>query len=106
DLLPAEFEKEFQNEEKYQAGNPVFEVMFPALRRVHQQQARTHVRRALLSAAIAVQLDGQGAEKNIPDPVTGQPFDYVPFDGGFELRSKVKGQDNQPLSVVIDRRGK
>jgi hypothetical protein len=106
DLPPAEFEKEFQIEEKKQTGNPVFEAMYPALRKVHQQQARAYVRRALLMAAIAVQLDGQGAEKNVPDPVIGQPFEYVPFEGGFQLRSKLKGQDNQPLSVIIDRRGK
>jgi len=106
DLPPSEFEKEFQNEEKKQFGNPVFEVMFPALRKVHQQQARAYVRRALLSAAIAVQLDGPSAQKNVPDPVIGEPFEYVAFEGGFQLRSKLKGQDNQPLSIIIDRRGK
>ncbi|HEV2945772.1 MAG TPA: hypothetical protein VGX70_00255 [Gemmataceae bacterium] len=106
DLPPSEFEKEFQNEEKKQAGNPVFELMFPALRKVHQQQSRAHVRRALLSAAIAVQLDGPGAQKNVPDPVIGEPFEYAAFEGGFQLRSKLKGQDNHPLSITIDRRGK
>jgi hypothetical protein len=106
DPPPGEFEKEFQSEEKKQFANPVFEVMFPALRKVHQQQARAYVRRALLSAAIAVQLEGRGAEKNIPDPVIGEPFEYVAFEGGFQLRSKLKGQDNQPFSITIDRRGK
>jgi hypothetical protein len=106
DLPPSEFEKEFQNEEKKQAGNPVFELMFPALRKVHQQQSRAHVRRALLSAAIAVQLDGPGAQKNVPDPVIGEPFEYAAFEGGFQLRSKLKGQDNHPLSITIDRGGK
>jgi hypothetical protein len=106
DLPPSEFEKEFQSEEKKQFGNPVFEVMFPALRKVHQQQARANVRRALLSAAIAVQIDGQGAQKNVPDPVIGESFEYVAFEGGFQLRSKLKGQDNQPLSITIGLRGK
>jgi hypothetical protein len=46
------------------------------------------VRRSLLSAALAVQLDGRAALKNHTDPVIGGSFDCVAFEGGFELRSK------------------
>jgi hypothetical protein len=106
ELPPDEFEKVFQLEEKKQADNPVFPVIFPSLRKIRLQQARTDVRRSLLLAALAVQLDGPGAQKNHPDPVIGEPFEYVAFEGGFHLRSKLKGQDNQPLSITIDRRGK
>ena len=106
DLPPDQFEKELQREEKRQAGNPVFKVFFPALVNVRRAQARADVRRALLSAALAVRLDGRDALKEHPDPVAGGPFEYVPFEGGFELHSKVKQQDGKPVVLTVGRRGK
>src|SRR5713226_7712684 len=41
ELPPDEFEKVFQLEEKKQADNPVFQVIFPSLRKIRLQQART-----------------------------------------------------------------
>jgi hypothetical protein len=101
-LPPDQFAKEFQREEQKQAGNPVFKPIFAALDRVRQQQARADVRRALLAAALAVQLEGRDALKKHPDPVVGGPFEYTPFEGGFELRSKLKGP---PVVLTVGRRG-
>jgi hypothetical protein len=95
-----EFEKEFAAEQKRQAGNPVFKMFFPALSKCRHSQALHDIRRALLSAAIAVRLDGQDALKNHPDPVMGGSFEYVAFDGGFELRSKMKAGD-KPLTLTV-----
>src|SRR5262249_48720498 len=106
ELPPDQFEKEFEREAKKQAGNPVFKAFFPALVKVRQAQARAHVRRAVLSAALAVQLDGKDALSKHPDPVAGGPFEYESFAGGFELRSKLKGQDGKPVSLTVGRRGK
>jgi hypothetical protein len=118
DLPLDEFEKEWDREVKRQAGNQVFSWVFPALHRVRLAQLRADVRRALLSAAIAVQLEGRDALKNHPDPVAGGPFDYVAFEGGFELRSKWKLDDQlrskwkldeqfaRPLALTVGRRGK
>ncbi len=100
-----QFEKEFEREAAKRAGNPVFKVFFPAVPKARRAQARAEVRRALLSAALAVQLDGRDALKNHPDPVVGGPFDYVAFEGGFELRSKFK-TDDKPLALTVGRRGK
>lgn len=100
----APFEKEFERETMRQAGNPVFKLFFPALAKVRRAQARADVRRALLSAAFAVRLDGPDALKRHPDPVLGGPFEYAPFAGGFELRSKF-GQDGHPLVLTVGRRG-
>jgi hypothetical protein len=105
DLPPEQFEKEFEREAKRQAGNPVFKLFFPALPQCRWAEARADVRRALLSAAVAVRLDGEGALKKHPDPVGGGPFEYVPFEGGFELRSKWK-RDPKPLTLTVGRRGK
>ncbi len=106
DLPPDQFEKEFEREAKQQSGNPVFKVFFPAIPKCRRAQARVDVRRALLSAALAVQLDGRDALKDHPDPVVGGPFEYIAFDGGFELRSKLKGTDNKPVALTVGQRGK
>jgi hypothetical protein len=100
----AQFEKEFERETTRQAGNPVFQLFFPAVVKIRQSQARAEVRRALISAAFAVQVDGPDALKTHPDPVAGGPFEYTRFAGGFELRSTF-GQDGHPLSLTVGRRG-
>jgi hypothetical protein len=104
-LPQAQFEKELEREKTKRAGNPVFMVFFPALAKVRRAQAQAEVRRAQLAAALAVRLDGRDALKQHPDPVAGGVFEYAPFEGGFELRSTLKGQDNQPLTLTVGRRG-
>jgi hypothetical protein len=102
DLPPDEFTKELDREVKNQAANPVFKTLFPGLDKVRWAQARADVRRALLSAALAVQLDGPGALKDHPDPVAGGPFEYAAFEGGFELRSRWKVDDKLPSRWQLD----
>lgn len=101
----AQFEKEFERETTRQAGNPVYKVFFPGLDKVRRAQARADVRRALLSAAFAVRLDGPDALKNHPDPVAGGLFEYSKFADGFELISKFK-QDDKPIILNVGQRGK
>jgi hypothetical protein len=103
-LPAAEFEKEFERETTRQAGNPVFKLFFPAFAKIRQAQARDEVRRALISAAFAVQVDGPDALKTHADPAGGGPFEYTKFAGGFELRSKF-ANDGHPLSLTVGRRG-
>jgi len=79
-------------------------VFFPALGKARQSKALADVRQALLSAAIAVQLDGQDTLKDCADPVAGGRFEYAPFQGGFELRSKFKGPDDKPVTLTVGRR--
>lgn len=107
-LPPEEFEKEYRREAKKRAGNPVFKVVFPDLAKMRWYQAHVDVRRALLSAAVAVQQGGKDALKAHPDPVVGGPFEYVAFKGGFELRSKLKPDERfpQPLVLTVGRREK
>jgi hypothetical protein len=100
-----QFEKEFEIEAKKQASNPVFKVFFPAIVNVRKAQARMDVRRALLSAALAVRQDGPDVLKNHSDPVGGGRFEYVPFDGGFELRSRMIGRDGKPVTLTAGKRG-
>ena len=97
----AEFEKVFEQESAKQANNPVYKVFFPAMANVRRAIARMEVRRALLLAALDIQIEGQGALKNHVDPVMGGQFEYVPFEGGYELRSKLKGRDDKPVSLTV-----
>jgi hypothetical protein len=104
--LPVDqFEKEFDREAKKRAGNAVFNVFFPAMVNVRKAHERMEVRRALLSAALAVRQEGPEALKQHPDRLGGQPFEYAPFDGGFELRSKVKGRDDKPVTLTVGSHG-
>ena len=104
DLPLDRFAKEWEREERKWGSNPVFEVFFPAVEKVRLMQARTDIRRALLSAALAVKLDGPRALKDHPDPVVGGPFRYVAFTGGFELRSKFEPDDKLIAKLKLDKR--
>ena len=99
-----EFEQEFKKQRLEYAGNPVYNVFFPALGKSRQASARADVRRALFSAALAVQLDGQAALKNHRDPAGSGPFDFTSFKQGFELRSKLKGSDDKPIALSVGSR--
>jgi hypothetical protein len=82
----------------------LFKVVFPAYDRMRWLQARANVRRALLGAALAVRLEGAGALKDHPDPLTGGPFGYTAFDGGFELRSTFKMDNSLRAKLKLDDR--
>jgi hypothetical protein len=105
DLPLDQFEREFDIVVKKQAANPLFKAMFPPLINVRRAQARAEVRRGLLMAALAIGRDGQGALEQHPDPVMGGVFEYLPFKGGFELRSKLKQSDGSPVLLTVGRRG-
>jgi hypothetical protein len=104
DLPPDQFEKEFKLEETKRANNPVFKVFFPAMVQVRMSQARSEIRQALFTAALAVVRDGRGALNAHPDPIAGGPFEYTPFEGGFELRSNYKMTDGKPLTLTVGQR--
>jgi hypothetical protein len=104
DLPLDQFVHEWEAEVRKQAGNPVFKQLVPLFPKMRWFTARADVRRALLSAAIAVQLDGPDALKAHPDPVVGGPFEYAAFKGGFELRSKFKLSEALRSELKVDER--
>jgi hypothetical protein len=72
--------------------------------RIRQAQARAEVQRALLAAAIDVQILGRDAVVNHPDPGGGNgPLEYVPLNGGLLLRSKLEGASGEPLTLTVGR---
>jgi hypothetical protein len=102
-LPPGQFEKAWDALDKKAAGNPVSHLLFPAVNHVRQAEDRLLTRRALRKAALAILIDGPDAAKTQRDPFGDGPFEYIPFDGGFELRSKFKAQDKQ-VSLTVGRR--
>jgi hypothetical protein len=104
DLPPDQFEKEFKAEAMRRAKNPVFQMFFPAMVKVRESQARAEVRQALFAAALGIARNGRDALKAHPDPIAGAAFDYAPFAGGFELRSKSKGADGKPVTLTVGQR--
>jgi hypothetical protein len=114
--LPLEqFEKEQDHAAAKLAANPMYKRFVPAILRCRWLQAQADVRRALISAALAVQLDGRDALKNHPDPVVGGSFAYVGLDGGHRLRSRwvpdaklrlKRGLSSEPLVLTVGRVGK
>jgi hypothetical protein len=102
-LPPGQFEKAWDALNKKSADNPVSKLLFPAVNHVRQAEDRFRARRAMRKAALAILIDGPDAAKTQRDPFGDGPFDYMPFDGGFELRSKLKAQDKQ-VSLTVGRR--
>src|SRR5262249_17741177 len=109
-----EFEKEQDHAAAQLAANPMYKKFVPAILRCRWFKAQADVRRALLSAALTVQLDGRDALKNHPDPVVGGSFTYVAFDGGYKLRSHwmpdaklrlKRGVSSEPLVLTVGRIG-
>jgi hypothetical protein len=117
DLPLDQFEQKWSRENERQSGNPAFRLLLPAYDRMRWQQARADVRRVLLTAALAVRLNGPQALKDHPDPLAARAFGYTAFEGGFELRSTFKMDDSlrsklklderslQPLVLTVGRRG-
>jgi hypothetical protein len=104
DLPLDQFVQVWDAEVAKQAGNPVFKQLAAFFPKMRWFTARAELRRALLSAALAVQLDGPDALKDHPDPLTGGPFDYVAFEGGFELRSKFRLSEGMQSKLKLDER--
>ncbi|HVS37985.1 MAG TPA: hypothetical protein VMS17_20665 [Gemmataceae bacterium] len=104
DLPPDKFEAETEAMlQKEAKSNPIFKLFFPSVSKVHRADARYQARQALRKAAFAILIDGPDAVKAQRDPYGDGPFEYVPFDGGFELRSQLKQQD-KPISLTVGRR--
>jgi hypothetical protein len=116
DLPLDQFAKEQNQAARRLGANPMYKMWAPPIISCRWRQAEADIRRALLSAAVAVQEGGIHTLKTHPDPVLGGPFEYVPFAGGFELRSKWRPDEKslakwylgrpEPLVLMVGRRGK
>ena len=104
ELPPDQFDEEVGAIVKGEAkDNPIFKLLFPAVTKMRRSTARYQARQALRKAAFAILIDGPDAAKAQRDPFGDGPLEYVPFDGGFELRSKFKAND-KPVSLTVGRR--
>lgn len=102
-MPPGEFAKLMDTEMKRIEKNPVARMVFPALTKCQQLEARLLSRRAMLDAAIAIQVGGRDALNGHPDPYGNGPFAYLAFEGGYTLQSKLQLQD-KPISLTVGKR--
>jgi hypothetical protein len=87
-LLPAECDDVYK--ERYEGklkANPIAALIAPDYAEERREDAQSDCRRAMLRAAIDVVDRGKAALADHPDPYGHGPFEYVTFEGGFELRS-------------------
>ncbi len=106
----------WEQEVKLQANNPIFKAFAGLVPVLRWRQLQAETRMALLAAAIAVKVDGKDALKNRKDPLNGEPLEYVPFEGGFEVRAtkglskdlitrlKLNETAAQPLTLTVGKR--
>ena len=102
-MPPSEFSKLMDGEMKRIKKNPVARVVFPALARCQQLEARLLSRRAMLAAAIAIQVRGRESLDAHPDPYGNGPFAYQAFEAGYILQSKLQHQD-KPIALTVGKR--
>jgi hypothetical protein len=101
ELPPEQFEKTYKTEfDELSKTNPVVRQFTPALPRIRWTEAYEQTRRALLHAAIAVQLEGPKVLNQELDPYDKKPFTYTAVDGGFRLESRLV-DGGIPVSLSI-----
>src|SRR5262245_1904885 len=87
-LTPKECERMFKEDfEPQLKNNPITAAIlidYPSERR---EEAQDDCRMKMLKAAIDIVGRGKAALDDHPDPYGDGPFEYIAFDGGFELRS-------------------
>jgi hypothetical protein len=102
ELTPDEFARGWSNEQARHAANAAFPMLFSAYPKIRQAQARAEVRRALLAAAIDVRIRGREAVLSHHDPADAdRPLEYLPAGRGYQVRSRLKGADGKPLSLIV-----
>jgi hypothetical protein len=105
DLPLDQFAEQWRAVETKHAGNPIRQAFFGRILHIRFQQARVEVRRAYLVAALDVRVNGRNALARHKDPVVGKPIEYLPFPGGFELRSKLKWESGaEPVALTVGSR--
>ncbi len=82
-------------------ANPLGKVLFASITAAREAEAVQHCRHALLRAAVDVVKRGKDAVRDHPDPFGQGPFQYMPFDGGFELRSQWQYAPKKWLSLTV-----
>jgi hypothetical protein len=100
-LPPEQFEKTYKVEyDALSKTNPVVRQFTPALPRFRWAESYEQTRRALLRAAINVELDGPKILNQQVDPYDKKPFTYTAVNGGFRLESRLT-DSGIPISLSI-----
>jgi hypothetical protein len=100
-IPPEDFERRYTTDfAKSSARNPVIAMFTPNLSRLRWVQAYQDTRRALLGAAVAVQISGANALADQRDPYDQSSFTYLHLQHGFRIESRLK-ENGVPLSLTV-----
>jgi hypothetical protein len=89
-LTPTQCDRVFH--ERYERPlkeNPIAALVAPDYGIECRENAQASCRRSMFQAAVDVVERGRAALADHPDPFGSGPFEYIPFEGGFELRSSL-----------------
>ena len=89
--------------------NPFVKNLFPALKKARAKEFATQAYLEMLRAAVNYRLHGADGLKKVNDPFGTGPFAFQRFvfedeDRGFELRSKLAGE-NPVVLIVVEKNG-
>ena len=98
---PGQFESDYNLQlTKSAAANPIIRFFTPALPRLRWAEAYSRTRRALLLAAISVQMDGPASLVRFNDPYQDDLFSFIPLEHGFRLQSELTDESG-PIGLSI-----
>jgi hypothetical protein len=100
-LQPKEFDAKYpEYDRRIKADNQMAALLLPGLSKVSASQRRNQAQRALMRAAISIVQGGPEKAKETRDPFGDGTFEYRPFEGGFELKSKFQFKD-APVTLLV-----
>jgi hypothetical protein len=111
--LPAgQYEKpmaDFQNMVNTHA-NPLVKEFFVVFDNCRRKEFATQSTVAMARAGIEYKLRGEEGFRSVPDPCTGEPFEFERFifegvDRGFRLKSKYRGRDFDEVLIFVEKAG-
>jgi hypothetical protein len=85
------------------AAGPLSSFILPPMDKIMANERRYQAQIALFKAALAVVQGSPDKLKDIKDPFGDGPFEYRPLDKGFELKSKLRGNE-KPLTLTVGQR--
>ena len=111
-LPPLEYERELKtfNEELQKSGNPLAQMMLPALEKGRLRELRALVTLAMVRAAVEYKTRGDAGFQTVNDPAGEGPFALRRFilegvDRGFELKSALDAGGFQVVLIFVEKAG-
>lgn len=104
DLPASQFHTQLAEFNKPYINIPAGKLLVTTYDRFYDRHMAAQTHFALLKGAVAILLSGPDQIKLTQDPATHAPFDYIPRNDGFQLRSSLNSNTGAPLSITVTTR--